>query len=51
MTPDLSYDQEGENRRAKIINGMKTTTSAVHPVSVLVCAIFIRVFVVFIHEV
>ena len=22
MTPDLSYDYEGENRRAKITNGM-----------------------------
>ena len=22
MTPDLRYDQEGEKRRAKIINGM-----------------------------
>ena len=23
MTPDLSYNQEGDNRRAKIINGME----------------------------
>ena len=25
MTPDLRYDQEGEKRRAKIINGMVRT--------------------------
>ena len=24
MTPDLSFDYEGENRRAKIVNGMET---------------------------
>ena len=29
MTPDLSYDQEGEKRRAKIINGMGKKQEAI----------------------
>ena len=31
MTPDLRYDQEGEKRRAKIINGMAKTNKKMIP--------------------
>ena len=32
MTPDLSYDYERENRRAKIINGMEKKKKKFVPV-------------------